>query len=263
MSRLTNQIAIITGGNAGIGAATSRLFAKEGASVVIAARNLTTGGALVEQITSEGGVAHLIQCDVRDSEQCMRVAEQTVARFGRIDILFNNAGIVPLGTILETSAEMWADVFATNVTGTFYMSRAVLPVMITQGQGVIVNNSSDWGIVGGQGAAAYSATKGAVSLLTKSMAIDHARQGIRVNAVCPGDTYVQRWDEWLPAGESRESSLAQLGEGFPLGRIGRVEEIANAVLFLASSESSYMTGHLLVVDGGNTAGGTAARFGSA
>ncbi|MBZ0300928.1 MAG: SDR family oxidoreductase, partial [Anaerolineae bacterium] len=173
------------------------------------------------------------------------------------DILFNNAGIVPFGTVLETSVESWQDVFATNVHGIFYMCRAALPHMLGRGRGVIINNASDVAVVGAQRSAAYSATKGAVAQLTRSMALDHARQGIRINAVCPGETYVPRWNS---RSDDMPDYLRQIGEGLPMGRVADPEEIARAVLFLASDDSSFMTGQLLVVDGGHTAGGTSERF---
>jgi meso-butanediol dehydrogenase / (S,S)-butanediol dehydrogenase / diacetyl reductase len=260
MNRLQNKVALITGGNSGIGRAVAQLFTQEGAKVVIAARDTAKGEQTAGRLLASGGEAVFVQCDVRRPDDCTRVVEETLRIFSRIDILFNNAGIVPLGTVLETSLEDWDNVLATNVSGVFYMSRAVLPHMIKQSQGVIINNGSDWSLVGGQAAAAYCATKGAVALLTKAMALDHARQGIRVNAICPGDTYVERWDSHIRQGQTREEYLADVGQGFPLGRVGTVEEIAKAVLFLACDDSSYMTGQLLVVDGGNTAGGTAAKY---
>lgn len=263
MNRLIGKVALITGGNSGIGRATAELFALEGARVMIAARNATKGQTTLEHIRSAGGEAAFVECDVRQYADCQQAFDETIRAFGKIDILFNNAGIVPLGNLLETRLEVWADVFATNVNGTFYMSKTVLPHMIERGRGVIVNNGSDWSIVGGQQAAAYCATKGAIALLTKSMALDYARQGIRVNAVCPGDTYVERWDARHTANypdQTREEWLAQIGSHFPLGRVADATEIARAVLFLASDDSSYMTGQLLVVDGGNTAGGVAARY---
>lgn len=260
MGKLDGRIALITGGNNGIGRATALLMAAEGAQVMIAARDTAKGTATVRQIQEMGGTAAFVECDVRRFEDCEQAVKITHETFGAVDIVFNNAGIVPSGTTVETSIEVWNDVLATNVSGTFFMSKAVLPGMIARGKGVIVNNGSDWAVVGGQYAAAYCATKGAVALLTKSMALDHAREGIRVNAVCPGDTYVERWDKRLQAGQSTADYLAKVGAELPMGRVGTAEEIAKAVLFLASDDSSYMTGQLLVVDGGNTAGGASAKY---
>jgi len=260
--KLIHKIALITGGSSGIGRAAAIAFAAEGAHVMITARRADKAAETVEMIQNAGGQAAYTVCDVRDRAACDRAVAETIAHFGRIDILFNNAGIVPIGTVIDTNDETWLDVFATNVHGTFYMARAVLPHMIAQGGGVILNNASDWGVVGGHGAAAYSATKGAVALLTKSMALDHARQGIRVNAVCPGDTVVDRWrDTWtLPEGMTFDDKLSRLGSGFPIGRVGTVEEIARACVFLVCDDSSYMTGQLLVIDGGNTAGGASTHY---
>jgi NAD(P)-dependent dehydrogenase (short-subunit alcohol dehydrogenase family) len=264
MPKLLNQVALITGGNSGIGRATALLFAAEGARVVITGRDAAKGTAVATEIAAAGGEAHFIACDVRDSTQCDQAVRETADRFGRLDILFNNAGIVPFGTVPDTSIDLWLDTFATNVHGVFYMSRAALPIMIAQGKGVIVNNASDWGIVGGQRAAAYSASKGAVIQLTRSMALDHGRQGIRVNALCPGDTYVERWrDRHERSGgipTEFDAELARMGDVFALGRVGEADEIARAALFLASDDSSYMTGQTLVIDGGNTAGGSSTRY---
>jgi len=258
--KLDNKIALITGGNSGIGQATALLFAQESAKVIIAARNAEKAKITIAQIQQADGTADFVACDVRQPDDCSRAVEFAIRKFGRIDILFNNAGIVPSGTILETSLETWADTWETNVSGTFYVTRATLPAMIQQRSGVIVNNASDWAMVGGQNAAAYCASKGAIVALTKALALDHGRQGIRVNAVCPGDTYVERWDARLSSGQGRENWLREIGENFPLGRVGRAEEVARAVLFLASDDSSYMTGQTLVIDGGNTAGGTSAKY---
>ena len=260
MSKLDGKIALITGGNSGIGRATAHLLAAEGAAVVIAARSADTGTDTVRHITAAGGTALFLPLDVREPAQCQHVVQTVIERFGQVDVLFNNAGIVPFGTVPETSFEVWRDVWETNVSGTFYMSRAALPYMIARRSGVIVNNGSDVAVVGAQRTAAYSATKGAVAQLTKSMALDHARQGIRVNAVCPGDTYVERWDTRKTDGQSHDDFLQQAGQPFPMGRVGTADEIARAVLFLASDDSSYMTGQLLVIDGGHTAGGTSERF---
>lgn len=252
--KLAQQIALITGGTSGIGEATARLFAQMGATVVITGRTASKGQAIAAEI---GGL--FIESDIRQARECQRIVDETIRHYGAIDILFNNAGIVPYGTILETSAQVWEDVWATNVSGTFYTTQACLPGMIARGKGVIVNNASDWGIVGGQGALAYCTTKGAIVQMTKSLALDHARQGIRVNAVCPGDTYVERWRR-TRSDEEMERYLKEDGALFPLGRVGQAEEIAQAVLFLASSDSSYMTGQMLVIDGGNTAGGASTVY---
>lgn len=260
MARLAGKTALITGGNSGIGAAVARLFVAEGAQVMLAVRSPEKTRPFLNSLRAAGGTARTVRCDVREPEDCEKAVKRTIKVFGQIDILFNNAGIVPMGTVLETSLEDWRAVIATNVGGTFMMCKETLPHMIERGQGVIVNNASDWAVIGGQRAAAYAASKGAVALLTRSMALDHARQGIRVNAVCPGDTYVQRWDVRKPPGMRWDMWRASLGAKFPMGRVGEVDEIARAVLFLASDESSYMTGHLLVVDGGNTAGGTSTQY---
>jgi NAD(P)-dependent dehydrogenase (short-subunit alcohol dehydrogenase family) len=253
--RLSGKVALITGGTSGIGEATARLFAREGAQVAITGRRVELGEAAVAQIKRSGGEAIFSAADVTRAEDCRRSIAEAIAAFGHIDILFNNAGIVTQGTLEETSEEDWARTFDVNVKGTYLMTKLMLPLMREQGGGVIINNASDWGIVGGPGYTAYSASKGAIVLLTKSVALEVARDNIRVNAVCPGDTYVERWrmDEWRDGSISFEEVLKAMGEELPIGRVGTVDEIANAVLFLASAESSFMTGATLIVDGGNTA----------
>ena len=253
--RLRGKVALITGGTSGIGEATARLFAREGARVAITGRRIELGERVASEIRSGGGEAIFIAAAVDRVEDCRRSIEATIAAFGRIDILFNNAGIVSQGTLEETSEEEWMRTFDVNVKGTYLMTKLVLPIMREQGGGVIVNNASDWGIVGGPHYTAYSASKGAVVLLTKSVALEVARDHIRVNAVCPGDTYVERWriDERRNPSGDFEAELKAMGEELPIGRVGTVEEIATAVLFLASDESSFMTGATLIVDGGNTA----------
>src|SRR5712691_6212080 len=251
--RLKNKIALITGGTSGIGEATAILFAKEGAKVAITGRNQERGDALKRRIVNSGGRAIFIRTDVRDAGECRRAVGETSAAFGHIDILFNNAGVFYPHTTLDCTEEEWDLQIDTNLKGTFLMSKFALPGMIKRGSGVIINNSSGWGIVGGDSAVAYCASKGGVVLLTKAMAIDHGRQGIRVNCICPGDVDTpmlpedarmrgMKWSDYLSACANR-----------PLGRIGTPEEIARAVLFLASEDSSFMTGAALVVDGGGTA----------
>ena len=251
--RLQNKVALITGGTSGIGEATAVLFAKEGANVAISGRNEKRGHAVADRILQSGGKAIFIRTDVRKAAECQRAVDQTLGSFGKLDILFNNAGVFYPQTALDCSEEEWDLQIDINLKGTFLMSKSVLPSMIQQGSGVIVNNSSGWGIVGGDRAVAYCASKGGVVLLTKAMAIDHGRQGIRVNCICPGDVDTPmlpedarlrslKWEDYLAGCANR-----------PLGRIGTVDEIAKAVLFLASDDSSFMTGAALVVDGGGTA----------
>jgi len=255
MLRLMNKVALITGGTSGIGEATARLFAREGAKVAFTGRRRELGEKIASEIRSSGGEAIFIAAEVNRAEDCRRSIDETIAAYERIDILFNNAGIVTQGTLEETSEEDWVRTFDVNVKGTYLMTKLILPIMRAQGGGVIVNNASDWGIVGGPGYTAYSASKGAVVLLTKSAALEVARDHIRVNAICPGDTFVERWrnDKGSDGPLSFEEKLTAMGEALPIGRVGTVEELARSVLFLASDDSSFMTGAALIVDGGNTA----------
>jgi len=248
---------MITGATSGIGKATAFLFAEEGADVVITGRRAELGERAVEEIRHGGARAVFLQADHSQAEDCSRVVERTLAEFGRLDILFNNAGIVTGGTAETTSDEVWNETFAINVTAVWRMCKLVIPIMKTQGGGVIVNNGSDWSVVAGRDALPYIASKGAVGMMTKAMALDYARANIRVNAVCPGDTLVERWVEkgYFEGSNplSVEEAMKESSAYIPMGRFGRPEEIARAVLFLASDDSSFMTGHLLLVDGGNTA----------
>lgn len=251
--RLKDKVALITVGTSGIGEATVLLFAAEGARVAITGRNSERGAAVVQRIKERGGEGVFIRADVSVAEDCRRAVDETVRAFGRVDILFNNAGVFYPQTAVECSEREWDEQIDVNLKGTFLMSKFALAGMIARGSGVIVNNASGWGIVGGDHAVAYCASKGGVVLMTKAMAIDHGRQGIRVNCVCPGDVETPM----LPAdakmrGLKWEDSIAGCASR-PLGRVGTVEEIAKAVLFLASDDSSFMTGAALVVDGGGTA----------
>jgi len=256
-SKLSGQTAIITGATSGIGKATAILFAQEGAKVVITGRRQDRGLEVLSTIEAEGGVCQFIQADHTDPGDCSRVVEQTLSDYGRIDILFNNAGIVTHGTAETVIEDDWHKTLAINVTAVWRMSRLVIPIMRKQGAGVIVNNGSDWAVVGARDALSYAVSKGAVAQMTKSMALDHAHEGIRVNAVCPGDTFVERWLEKGYYEDSdpvtREQALAESAAALPMKRFAVPLEIAKAVLFLASDDSSFVTGHLLLVDGGNTA----------
>jgi NAD(P)-dependent dehydrogenase (short-subunit alcohol dehydrogenase family) len=251
--RLENKVALITGATSGIGEATALLFAREGAIVAITGRNEERGHAVSRQILEAGGKAIFIRTDVRKIDECRRAVDETLRAFGRLDILFNNAGVFFPNTTLDCSEAEWDLQLDINLKGTFLMSKSALPGMIQQGSGVIINNSSGWGLVGGDAAVAYCASKGGVVLLTKAMAVDHGRQGIRVNCICPGDVDTPMLPEDARMrGLKWEDYLAGCGNR-PLGRIGTSEEIAKAALFLASDDSSFMTGAALVVDGGGTA----------
>ena len=252
--RLANQVALITGGTSGIGRATALLFAREGARVSITGRDESRGREVVQGIEQVGGEALFTAGDVRVAADCERVVQSTLEAFGRVDLLFNNAGVYYPSTILGCSEEEWDTTIDVSLKGTFLMSKLVLPSMIEQGRGVIINNSSGWGVSGGQKAASYCAAKGGVVLLTKAMAIDHGSQGIRVNCICPGDVDTPMLvEDARQQGMTWEDYLEQASDR-PLERIGKPEEIASAALFLASDDSSFMTGATLVVDGGGTAG---------
>ena len=258
MGKLSGKVAIITGATSGIGKATAYLFAEEGADLVITGRRAELGQHVSDEIRQKGVRCVFVQADHSQADDCSRVMERTLAEYGRVDILFNNAGIVTSGTAESTSEDVWNETMAVNVTGVWRMSRLVIPQMKKQGGGVIVNNGSDWSVVAGKDAFPYVVSKGAVGLMTKAMALDYARDNIRVNAVCPGDTFVDRWLEkgYFESSDpvTVEEAMKESSAYIPMGRFGKPEEIASAVLFLASDDSSFVTGHLLLVDGGNTAG---------
>jgi NAD(P)-dependent dehydrogenase (short-subunit alcohol dehydrogenase family) len=270
--QLRGRVVVVTGGNKGIGRACAFLFAQHGARVVVAARDRAAAEAVCAQIAADaraqavGGAATALECDVRDPAACDRVIAETLARFGQLDVVFSNAGVVPYTSVLDTTDAVWLDTFATNVHGTFYLCRAALRHMTAPGPdgrphgGVLVLMASDWAVTGGQNATCYAATKGAIAQMTRSMALDYGRHGVRVNAIAPGDTLVERWREPGESDAAFAQRTAALGSEFPLGRVAQPDEIARGVLFLASDASSYMTGQLLVLDGGNTAGGASTRY---
>lgn len=244
---------LVTGASSGIGEAIARRFAGLGADLLLTGRRGLSPADIAGRYPAQGGAVHYLAADVTAPETADRLVAQAVERFGGLDVLVNNAGILFRGTALECTDDEWAATLSTNVTSVFRLSRAALRVMTARGSGAIVNVASDWGLVGARGAAAYGASKGAVVQLTRSMALDHAAQGVRVNAVCPGDTDTRMLDGAV-SGLPRATLLDRLGEAIPLGRVGRPAEIADAVCFLASDQSSFITGATLAVDGGNSAG---------
>ena len=251
--RLANKVALITGGTSGIGRATALLFAREGAKVALTGRDAARGQQVAAEIGKADGEAIFIRADVSSAEECRQTVNKTLETYGSLDILFNNAGVFYAHTILECTEEEWDATIDIGLKGTYLMSKFSLPTMIAQGSGIIINNASGWGLVGGDAAVAYCAAKGGVVVMTKALAIDHGRQGIRVNCICPGDVDTPMLpDDARRRGMTWEAYLSGAANR-PLGRVGLPEEIAKAALFLATDDSSFMTGAALVVDGGGIA----------
>jgi NAD(P)-dependent dehydrogenase (short-subunit alcohol dehydrogenase family) len=252
--QLEGKVALITGGASGIGRATAVLLAREGAAVAIADLDEASGQEVVQQIVAGGGQAIFVLCNVAEAKSCERAVVSTVEKLGGLDILVNNAGIIRRADVLDTTEGEWDRVMAVNVKSIFLMSRHTIPVMAAKGGGAIVNTGSGWGLVGGRNAVSYCASKGAVVNMTRAMALDHGAQNVRVNCVCPGDT-----DTAMLRNEAQQLDTAEdvfLAEAAdrPLGRIGRPEDIAQAVLYLVSDASAFVTGTVMVVDGGGLAG---------
>jgi meso-butanediol dehydrogenase / (S,S)-butanediol dehydrogenase / diacetyl reductase len=255
---MTDQFAgrtvLVTGATSGIGAACARMFAHRGAAVMLSGRDGQRGNGLLDEIAAEGSRVDFIAGDIRESEFCDELVAQTLNRFGALDVLVNSAGIWHAASAPETTDQIWRDTMDTNVSGLFFASRAALRVMVRQQRGSIVNIASDWGLVGGRHAAAYCASKGAVVLLTKAMALDHAHDGIRVNAVCPTDTDTPMMDrDYTARGISMDEGRKASADSIPLGRMATPEDVAEAVCFLASAAAGFLTGVALPVDGGTTA----------
>jgi NAD(P)-dependent dehydrogenase (short-subunit alcohol dehydrogenase family) len=230
------------------------LFANEGAAVSIVDLNRKMGEDVAREISAAGGRAIFKGADVTCPADCRRVVERTVDEFGSIHILFNNAGIIRRASVVEISERDWDAVMAVNVKSIFLMSREIIPIMAKAEGGSIINTASGWGLAGGPRAAAYCASKGAVVLMTKAMAIDHGRQKIRVNCICPGDTDTAMLrSEARQLGEAEDHFLSGSANR-PLGRVGTPQEIAQAALYLASDAASFVTGTAMVVDGGGLAG---------
>lgn len=250
MNAPDRKVAFVTGAASGIGAATATAFARTGAVVAVVDVDRARGEKVVQQAGDEGGTASLYPCDVSNPNSVEEVVAAVIDDLGHIDILFNNAGIIDSRGVADTPVDAWQRVIATNLNGVYYCCHFVLPHMLERGQGAIISTGSPHGLRGGKGIAAYSAAKGGIIALTRQMAVDYGRAGIRVNCVVPGaiDTPMLHAD--VQRGGSAEDNVAGWANVHPLGRVGRPEEIANAVVWLASDEASFVHGAILRVDGG-------------
>jgi len=251
--RLAGKAAIITGAGAGIGRVTAHLFAEEGAEVVVADCDPEAGAETVRLIEEDGGVAIFVQVDVSKAADVKKMVNRTVERYGKLDILINNAGIYAQADVVEATEVKWDRILDVNLKGVFLCSRYSIPEMIKSGGGSIVNIGSEAGIVGIKNQVAYNVSKSGVIALTKSMAIDFAAHNIRVNCVCPGTTETPLVKAAVERAPDPAAARRALEEVRPANRLGRPEEIAAGILYLASDESPYATGSILSIDGGYTA----------
>lgn len=251
--RLKGKACIVTGGGSGIGRATSQLFAREGAALAIVDKNKAAAEAVRNECASLGAEARAIAADVSKSADAARMVDETVRAFGRLDVLINNAGYGIAGTVLDTDEQAWDDLMATNVRGVFLCAKFAIPAMKANGGGVIVNTASTVASIGIPNRAAYVASKGAVAALTRAIAVDHVADGIRCNAVAPGTIDSPYFREILGRSADAAGLRRQLEQRQLMGRLGTPEEIAAAILFLASDESRFATGSVLTMDGGWTA----------
>lgn len=252
---LTGKVAVITGGASGIGLGATELLAEHGATVVMIGTNPAKGKKAEEELKAKGLNVKFLQGDVTKEASCKENLEQVEREFGRLDILFNNAGATVRKKVTDLTEDEWDFVLDVGLKGTFLMSKYAIPLMKESGGGSIINCGSGWGLKGGNLAAAYNAVKGGIVIMTRGMAIDHGPDNIRVNSVNPGDTDTEMLrDEGVQTGETNmEEYLKDCGVGRPLSRLGKPRDIANAVLFLASDLSSWITGTAIVVDGGGIA----------
>ncbi len=249
MARFDGKVALISGAASGIGAATARRFAAEGAAVMLGDINDVDGSSLAKELREGGAKAEFQRVDVADLEQVESFTQAAVDQFGRLDIVFNNAGIGAYGRTPDLEPEVWHKVIDVDLHSVFYGCRAAIPRLRENGGGAIINTASISGLFGDYGLAAYNAAKGAVMNYTRAAAADHAAENIRINAVCPGpvETALTQAILALPDAEARWSAA------IPMGRLGKAEEIAGVVAFLASDDASFVTGTSIVADGGVTA----------
>ena len=247
--RLAGKVAVITGSSSGIGRCCAKLFCAEGASVVVNGFTREAGEQVVAEIRAQGGTAAYGYADVRRSEDLKQLIQFAVDTFGRLDILMNNAYHGRSAAVVDQVEEHWDEVFAVSVKAAYLGCKYALPWMMEYGHGSIINTSSVHGLLGSSRNAAYDAAKAALLNLTRQMALDYGPSGIRVNAICPGWIVTEHQEKWLAKHPER---LRRQNWVYPLGRPGTTREVAQAALFLASDESSFITGHTLVVDGGLT-----------
>ena len=247
--RLEGKVALITGAARGQGAAEAKLFAQEGAKVLLADVSDPEGIAVAAEIAEAGGDAVYVHLDVTNEAEWDAAVQEAVSSFGKLDILVNNAGIWRRGHVMETSSEQWDDIMGVNAKGVFLGTKAAIPEMRKAGGGSIVNISSTAGLVGSKTSSAYSASKGAVRIFSKSTAVQYASEGIRANSIHPGPIDTDMGDQVWPDVASRDASIARTA----LSRIGTAQDIAYGALYLASDEASFVTGSELVIDGGVTA----------
>lgn len=250
-NRFAGKSVLVTGAGSGIGRATATAFSAEGARLVVSDVNDSAGQGTVALIRERGGEAEFVHTDISRAADCAAMVELALSRYGRLDVAFNNAGInLQVAPIADVDEGEWQRILAINLTGVFLSMKYEIPAMKRTGGGKIINTASVGGVIGTAGITAYCATKHGVVGLTKSAALDHIRDGVRINAICPGGTLTPMLTEWFKA--DPELARAKVAET-PIGRMAEPSEIARAVLFLASDESSFMVGHALVADGGLTA----------
>jgi 2-keto-3-deoxy-L-fuconate dehydrogenase len=257
MFRLDNKVALITGAGSGIGREIALLYGKQGAQVIVADIRLEAAQEVVKEIQNAGSVAHALALDVTNEEQVRKTLPEIVREQGRLDILVNNAGVSHVGSILETSSEDWDRVMNVNARGVFLCSKYAIEQMVAQQPqgGILVNIASVAGMIGVDRRLPYSASKGAIISLTRSVAMDFVKEGIRVNAICPGTVHTPFVEGYLERNfaATKDEERNKLHARQPLGRMGRPDEIAAAALYLASDEAAFITGSTLVIDGGWTA----------